>query len=197
MKELCKQIGETAACYLVSANRKTGENNYQPNLQLADQMDLAAKELAKLSTKLNLQAVKIRENVEAERDQKHGIVFMTEVLDPKDKHEMCQERRPHRMKYTTEIKPIVNMMVSDDEEMPCPMNNTPDTQFMHVKANSNKEKEQFCCDTCAKFFRDTSELNNHISTHQFDLFRCMKCKKVFCSQFSFKKHMQTHYGKEI
>ena len=54
LKELRKQIGKTAACNLVLANRKTGENNYQPNLQLADQMDLAAKELAKLSTKLNL-----------------------------------------------------------------------------------------------------------------------------------------------
>ena len=122
---------------------------------------------------------------------------MTEVLDPKDKHEMCQERRPHHMKYTTEIKPIVNMMVSNDEEMPCPTNNTPDTWFMYVKANSNKEKEQFRCDTCAKCFCDTSELNNHISTHQFDLFRCMKCKKVCHSQFSFEKHMQMHYGTEI
>ena len=144
-----------------------------------------------------MQAVKIRENAEAERDQKHGIVFMTEVLDPRDKHEMCQECRQHRMKYTMEIKPIVNMTVCDDEEMPCPTNNTPDTQFMHVKANSNKEKEEFCCDTCAKFFCDTSELNNHISTHQFDLFRCMKCKKVCRSQFSFEKHMQMHYGMEI
>ena len=62
LKILCKQIGETAACDLVLANRKTGENNYHPNIELADQMDLAAKELAKLSTKLNLQAVKIREN---------------------------------------------------------------------------------------------------------------------------------------
>ena len=197
LKVLCKQIGETAACDLVLANRKTSENNYHPNLELADQMDLEAKELAKLSTKLNLQAVKIHENVEAEHDQKHGIVFMTEVLDPKDKHEMCQEGRPHCMKYTMEIKPVVNMTVSDDKEMPCPTNNTPDTRFMHVKDNSNKQKEQFRCDTCGKFFRDTNKLNNHLSTHQFDLFRCMKCKKVCRSQFSFEEHMQTHYGTEI
>ena len=101
------------------------------------------------------------------------------------------------MKYTTEIKPVVNMTVSDDEEMPWPTNNMPDTHFLNVKANLNKEKEQFHCDSCGKFFCDTSELNNHLSTHQFDLFHCMKCKKVCCSQFSFEKHMQTHYGMEI
>ena len=101
------------------------------------------------------------------------------------------------MKYTTEIKPVINMTVSDDKDMPCPTKSTPDTQFVNIKDNQNKQKEQFRCDSCGKFFLDTSELNNHLSTHQFNLFHCMKCKKVCCSQFSFEKHMQTHYGTEI
>ena len=199
LKVLCDQIADIGACDLVIVNRKSGENNYHPNMQIADQMDLAPKELIKLSKKLNLKAEQIRENATAECDNKRGIVFMSEVTDPKEKHELTQNRRPHRMKYTQELKPVIThpVTVSDDEEMPAPTNNDPDTRFLNVKQNMNdKRKHQFQCDTCAKFFRDSSELNNHLSTHQYDLFRCMHCFKVCRSQFSFEKHMETHKGTE-
>ena len=98
-----------------------------------------------------------------------------------------------------ELKPVIThpVTVSDDEEMPAPTNNDPDTCFLNVKQNMNdKRKRQFQCDTCAKFFRDSSELNNHLSTHQYDLFCCMRCFKVCRLQFSFEKHMETHKGTE-
>ena len=100
-------------------------------MQIADQMDLASKELIKLSKKLNLKAEQICENATAERDNKRGIVFMSEVTDPKEKHKLTQNRRPHHMKYTQELKPVIKhpVTVSDDEEMPAPTNNDPDTRF--------------------------------------------------------------------
>ena len=90
LKVLCNQIADISACDLVIENRKSGENNYHPNMQIADQMDLASKELIKLSKKLNLKAEQIRENATAEHDNKRGIVFMSEVTDPKEKHELTQ-----------------------------------------------------------------------------------------------------------
>ena len=172
-------------------------------MELADQMDLASKELAKLSKKLNTKAEKIRSNADSERDkklEKSGLVFMAEITDPREKSQICYDRRPSRMRYTQELKPVINpptVYVSDDEAMPVPTNNDPDTRFMNVKENLNsKDKVQFQCDSCGKFFRDTSELNNHISTHQFDVFRCMRCFKVCRSLFSFEKHMETHKGTE-
>ena len=121
-------------------------------MQIADQMDLASKEFIKLSKKLNLKAEQIRENATAERDNKRGIVFMSEVTDPREKHELTKNRRPHRMKYMQELKPVIThpVTVSDDEEMPAPTNNDPDTRFLNVKQNMNdKRKHQFQCDTCA------------------------------------------------
>ena len=171
-------------------------------MDLADQMDMASKELLTLSKKLSTKADSIRENANSEIDKKHmkeGIVFMTEVTDPREKVELCN-RRPHRMRYTQEMKPVIppTLYVSDDEEMPMPTNNDPDTRFLKVKQNQkNPEKIQFKCDSCGKVFRDSNELNNHISTHQYDLFRCMRCFKVCRSQFSFEKHMETHTGMEI
>ena len=90
LKVLCDQIADIGACDLVIANHKSGENNYHPNMQIADQMDLASKELIKLSKKLNLKAEQIHENATAEHDNKRGIVFMSEVTDPKEKHELTQ-----------------------------------------------------------------------------------------------------------
>ena len=202
LKTLCAQIGDLAACDLVLANRKSGVNNYHPNMDLADQMDMASKELLTLSKKLSTKADSIRENANSEIDKKHmkeGIVFMTQVTDPREKVELCN-RRPHRMRYTQEMKPVIppTLYVSDDEEMPMPTNNDPDTRFLNVKENQNNpDKIQFKCDSCGKVFRDSNELNNHISTHQYDLFRCMRCFKVCRSQFSFEKHMETHTGTEI
>ena len=120
---------------------------------------------------------------------------MAEVTDPNDKEAITRNRRPHRMKYTTEMKPVIppNLYISDDEEMPLPTNNDPDTRFLKVKiSQNNPEKTAFKCDTCGRTFRDSNELNNYLSTHQFDLFQCMKCHKVCRSQFSFEKHMQVH-----
>ena len=110
LKTLCAEIGDIAACDLVIANRKSGVNNYHPNMDLANQMDLASKELIALSKKLRNKADVIRQNADAERDKKHlkeGIVFIKEVTDPKEKVELCNNCRPHRMKYTQEIKPVI------------------------------------------------------------------------------------------
>ena len=101
-------------------------------MDLADQMDLTSKELIMLSKKLSSKADVIRQNADAERDIKHlkeGIVFMKEVTDPKEKVQLCNECRPHRMKYTQEVKPVIpaTVYISDDEEMPMPTNNNPDT----------------------------------------------------------------------
>ena len=203
LKTLCAEIGDITACDLIIANHKSGVNNYHPNMDLADQMDLTSKELIALSKKLSNKADVICQNADAERDKKRlkeEIVFMKEVMDPKEKVQLCNNPRPHRMKYTQEIKPVIppTLYVSDDEEMPMLTNNDPDTRFMNVKENlNNHEKTQFMCDTCGKFFRDSNELNNHISTHQYDLFRCMKCFKVCHSQFSFERHTETHKGTEI
>ena len=192
LKILCQQIRDLAACDLIIANQKSWVNNYHPNMELADQMDLASKELLTLAKKLNSKADAIHQNADAERDKKRlkeGIVFMKEVTDPKEKVQLCNNRRPHRMRYTQEMKPVIppTLYVSDDEEMPMPTNNDPDTQFMNVKENlNNPDKTQFMCDTCGKVFRDSNKLNNHISTHQYDLFRCMKCFKVCRLQFSFE-----------
>ena len=202
LKVLCDQISETAACDLILANRKSGESNFHPNLELANQMDMASKELLTLSKKMHTKAEQIHQNTEAERDQKRhksGIIFMAEVTDPQEKVQLCQTCRPHCMKYTQEFKPVNPCVtVSDDEDMPMPTNNDPDTCFMSVKKNQNNpDKLQFQCDSCGKVLRDSNELNNHVSIHQFDLFHCIKCRKVCRSSFSFEKHMQTHYGMEI
>ena len=150
---------------------KVGVINYHPNMELADQMDLASKELLMLSKKLTNKADVIRQNADTERDKKclkEGIVFMKEVTDPKKKVKLCNNHRPHRMRYTQEKKPVIppTLYVSDDEEMPMPTNNNPDTRFLNVKENlNNRKKTQFMCDTCGKIFRDSNKLNNHISTH--------------------------------
>ena len=97
LKSLCAQIGDLAACDLVIANCKSGVNNYHPNMDLADKMDLASKELITLSKKLSTKADVIRQNADAERDKKclkEGIVFMKEVTDPKEKVQLCNNRRP-------------------------------------------------------------------------------------------------------
>ena len=54
LKVLCQQIRDLSACDLVIANLKTDENNYHPNMVIAWQMNLASKELIKLSKKLKL-----------------------------------------------------------------------------------------------------------------------------------------------
>ena len=91
---------------------------------------------------------------------------MTEVTDPQEKVELCN-RRPHCMRYTQEMKPVIppTLYVSDDEEMPMPTKNDPDTRFLNVKENQNNlDKIQFKYDSCGKVFRDSNELNNHISS---------------------------------
>ena len=141
LKTLCAQIGDLAACDLVLANRKSGVNNYHLNMDLADQMDMASKELLRLSKKLSTKADSICKNANSEIDKKHmkeGIVFMTEVTDPREKVELCN-CRPHHMRYTQEMKPVIppTLYVSDDEEMLMPTNNDPDTRFLNVKENQN------------------------------------------------------------
>ena len=70
LKTLCAQIGNLAACDLVPANRKSGINNYHPNMELADQMEMASKELLMLSKKLSTKADNIRQNANSEIDKK-------------------------------------------------------------------------------------------------------------------------------
>ena len=201
---MCNKIGELSETDLVLCNKKTGINNYSPNLKFADMMDMAAKELVRLSKRLTVNADLLRQKVIEERDKKRhkqDIVYIEEITDPSKKNKITQDRRPTRMRYTREMKPTVTparAYVSSDEDMPLPTGNDPDTRFMYVKDNQNNiNKTQFLCNTCNKVFRDSSELNNHLSQHQFDIFRCLKCNKCARSRYSFEKHLETHNGTEI
>ena len=201
---LCEQIVDLSKTDLVLCNKKTGINNYAPNLQLADNIDMAAKELVHLSKQLTVSAQELRQKVIEERDKKRhkqDIVFVDQVTDLGKEKKLCQDSKSTGMCHTQEIKLVLApkmVYVSSDEEMPLPTGNDPDTHFKYVKKNqNNQDKTQFLCSGCKKVFRNSSELNNHLSQHQFDIFRCMKCNKCCRSTYSFEKHLETHNGTEI
>ena len=182
-------------------------NNYDPNLDFAAKLECVAKKLVELSNKCSVNAVKIRDKVDMFKNkkcEKEGVICIGEVTDPRLKDKITWDRRPERIRYTREIKkelpdPKHAVYVSTDESGE-EYEGCPDTRFKYTKKNGNDaSKTQFQCKvkTCLKVFRDSSELNNHMSVHQCDLFRCMKCYNVFRTTESFKRHMEVHTGTEL
>ena len=192
---------------LILCNRKSGANNYDPNLTLARRLEIVSKKLIETSKNLSKNAEVIRTKVDEAKERKsdlQDLVFIGEETNPAKKAKVTQTRRPQRLRYTMEFKseipqwPLyVSSSESDDENTP--MAGSPDTKFKYIKANGEGGKEHFQCPEkdCGKLFCDSTQVNNHMSVHQFDLFHCLKCFKVTRSSDSFLRHMQEHSGTEI
>ena len=206
IKAQCEKILLLSDNDMVLCNRRTGVNDYEPNLEFAVKLEYLAKKLIEVSNKCSFNAQKLRDIVQVAKDKKNDlqdIVFMTEVTDVSKKCKEALNKWPRRVKYTMEIKSEIPRwpvtISSDESDDDGPLPGDPDTRFMYIKNNSNnRDKVQFQCadKTCRKVFRDSVELNNHVSVHQYDLFRCLKCFEVACSAFSFRKHMDKHNGTE-
>ena len=209
---------------MILCNRKTGANNYKPNLDYADTLDCVAKNLLDFSTKISQNAQKIRDKVDNCQNVKDHMQdlfvigqYTVSTLPKPDNKSLKRLALSSPKAFVVKQENCVQYggYVSDS---PCesedeairgkprkkkqkvsvqpPEPGNPDTKFLYLKTNSNST-ENFICNMkggCGKKFRDSSELNNHLSTHQHDLFRCMKCYEIFRSADSFQRHHDVHTG---
>ena len=188
-------------------------------MALARTLDCVSNKLIEISGTLRSNAQKIRDNVDECKNRKDALqnILVTDVTtDPEQRNNITRSGLATLLP-TSEEPSIYNYgFLSDDssdEQVDDTSENTqkkkkrkikttpkqpgnPDTRFVDVKQNLNISANFVCkVADCGKKFRDSSELNNHMSMHQEDFFICMKCSQIFRSSYSFQRHHDTHTGK--
>ncbi|CAH0381899.1 unnamed protein product [Bemisia tabaci] len=72
---------------------------------------------------------------------------------------------------------------------------TLDSHIRYKHAVRRKEPQQIICPVCHKFFRQTSELRNHITTHLPErIFSCEACGKKFNQKTTLSSHLRNVHG---
>ena len=202
-------IYKVADCDLILMDAKTGLNDFSANERFAKKLDDTAKKLAQLSHQLSEKATAVHDKIDAAIDTKAGlqdVQYVGEVLEYSQQCELIKKRNkcPQRFKASGKFRIKRETLDSsdDEDEEPPTKKSKPSKEYFsgdmdgHFQFPKNNENDpaahHFICDICDSVFRDTNELQNHLSNHSMEFYRCLKCLKVFRSVRSFENHHVSH-----
>ena len=211
LRDIMLKIFELADSDMIVCDAETGLNDYTKNLKFADELDDIAKHLIGLSQECTEKANMVRDRIEQAQEDKRlvqDIVYLEEILKPSEKDPFVSERHKdpvdwvHTHQFRVKRERPITIWDSTDDEDNVSENfaSNPDTKFKFPKENEFDEVHyvNHICEMCDKVLRDSQELQNHLSNHHREIYRCLKCpKKKFRSDASYLQHSRTHTGEKF